>query len=122
MRVADQRGVGEIAQAHGAVDSLVHHVDLAPQIACPHTVDNVKPVDAVAGVAVPNNPGYDQNGGASGAAVEVLNEIGTPAHVKALLQSIKDDDWWVRSRAADALAKIGGPRVIEAISGLAERL
>jgi eukaryotic-like serine/threonine-protein kinase len=36
------------------------------------------------------------------------------AHVKELLQSIKDDDWWVRSRAADALAKIGGPRVIEA--------
>jgi serine/threonine-protein kinase len=34
--------------------------------------------------------------------------------VKYLLQSIKDDDWWVRSRAADALAKIGGPRVIEA--------
>ncbi len=26
--------------------------DLAPQIACPHTVDNVKPVDAVSGVAV----------------------------------------------------------------------
>ena len=44
----------------------------------------------------------------------MLNEIGTPAHVKYLLQSIKDDDWWVRSRAADALAKIGGPRVIEA--------
>jgi len=38
----------------------------------------------------------------------VLNEIGTAQHVKYLLQSIKDDDWWVRSRAADALAKIGG--------------
>jgi len=25
---------------------------LAPQISCPHTVDNVKPVDAVAGKAV----------------------------------------------------------------------
>jgi serine/threonine-protein kinase len=56
----------------------------------------------------------DENEGARRAAVEVLNEIGTAAHVKYLLQSIKDDDWWVRSRAADALAKIGGPRVIEA--------
>ena len=41
------------------------------------------------------------------AAVEVLNEIGTPAHIKHLPQSIKDDDWgcapwpwtpWPRSR------------------------
>ena len=53
----------------------------------------------------------DENEYARRAAVEVLNEIGTPQHVKYLLQSIKDDDWWVRSRAADALGKIGGPRV-----------
>jgi serine/threonine-protein kinase len=56
----------------------------------------------------------DENESARRAAVEVLNEIGTAAHVKFLLQSIKDDDWWVRSRAADALARIGGPRVIDA--------
>ena len=55
----------------------------------------------------------DEDEGARRAAVEVLNEIGT-LHIKYLLQSIKDDDWWVRSRAADALAKIGGPRVIDA--------
>ncbi len=28
---------------------------------------------------------------------------------------IKDDDWWVRSRAGDALGKIGGPKVIDAV-------
>ncbi len=38
-----------------AVYERVVHVDvsrLAPQIACPHTVDNVKPIDAVAGTKV----------------------------------------------------------------------
>ena len=29
--------------------------------------------------------------------------------------SLKDSDWWVRSRAADALGKIGGPKVIDAV-------
>ena len=80
-----------------------------------------KAIDAVVRA---NHPGHDPAPGrascatrtksARRAAVEVLNEIGTPQHIKHLLQSIKDDDWWVRSRAADALAKIGGPRVIEA--------
>ncbi len=31
------------------------------------------------------------------------------------MQVIKDDDWWVRTRAADALGKIGGPRVVDAV-------
>ena len=35
--------------------------------------------------------------------------------VKYLLAAMKDSDWWVRSRAADALGKIGGPKVIEAV-------
>ncbi len=30
-------------------------------------------------------------------------------------RAIKDDDWWVRSRAGDALGKIGGPKVIDAV-------
>ena len=35
--------------------------------------------------------------------------------MKYLLGSLKDSDWWVRSRAADALGKIGGPKVIDAV-------
>ena len=49
------------------------------------------------------------------AAVEVLNEVGDARSVKYLLEAIKDDDWWVRSRAGDALGKIGGPKVIDAV-------
>ena len=40
------------------------------------------------------------------------------ASVKHLLEAIKDDDWWVRSRAADALGKIGGPKVVDAVLAL----
>jgi len=57
----------------------------------------------------------DENENARRAAVEVLNEVGTAVSVKHLLAAIKDSDWWVRSRAADALGKIGGPKVIEAV-------
>ncbi len=32
-----------------------------------------------------------------------------------MLNAIKDEDWWVRSRAADALGKIGGKRVVQAV-------
>ena len=31
------------------------------------------------------------------------------------MSAIKDDDWWVRARAGDALAEIGGPKVINAV-------
>src|SRR6516162_7103699 len=50
----------------------------------------------------------DENENARRAAVEVLNEIGDA-------KSLKDSDWWVRSRAADALGKIGGPKVIDSV-------
>src|ERR1039458_6558639 len=46
---------------------------------------------------------------------KVLNEVGDARSVKYLLQALKDDDWWVRSRAGDALGKIGGPKVIDAV-------
>jgi len=39
---------------------------------------------------------------------------GNARSVKYLLEALKDSDWWVRSRAADALGKIGGPKVIDA--------
>ena len=29
--------------------------------------------------------------------------------------AIEDEDWWVRSRASDALAAIGGPKVMNAV-------
>jgi serine/threonine-protein kinase len=44
-----------------------------------------------------------------------LNEVGDAKSVKYLLEALKDSDWWVRSRAADALGKIGGPKVIDAV-------
>ena len=31
---------------------------------------------------------------------------------------IADSDWWVRTRAADALGKIGGPKVVDAVLAL----
>jgi len=49
----------------------------------------------------------------------VLNEVGDANSVKFLLAAIKDADWWVRSRAGDALGKIGGPKVIDAVLMLA---
>jgi serine/threonine-protein kinase len=49
-------------------------------------------------------------------AVEVLNEIGNSDSVKFLLDAVcQDDDWWVRSRATDALGRIGGDRVRQAV-------
>jgi serine/threonine-protein kinase len=50
--------------------------------------------------------------------VEVLNEVGDVNSVKDLLAAIKDDDWWVRSRAGDALAEIGGPKVVDSVVNL----
>ena len=46
--------------------------------------------------------------------IEVLNEIGNADSVKDLLEAIKDDDWWVRARAGDALAEIGGAAAVRA--------
>jgi eukaryotic-like serine/threonine-protein kinase len=43
------------------------------------------------------------------------SEVGDANSIKLLLEAIKDSDWWVRSRAADALGKIGGPRVVDAV-------
>jgi HEAT repeat protein len=51
--------------------------------------------------------------------VEVLNRVGnTQNAMKELLGSLRDKDWWVRVRAADALGKIGGPRVVDAVLAL----
>jgi serine/threonine-protein kinase len=47
--------------------------------------------------------------------VEILNEVGSPSAIKDLLGALRDKDWWVRVRAADALGSIGGPAVIEAV-------
>ena len=48
----------------------------------------------------------------------MLNEIAEPASIKYLLVAIGDGDWWVRSRACDALANIGGPKVLQAVMEL----
>lgn len=58
----------------------------------------------------------DENEFARRSAVEVLNEVGDARSIKYLLAAVqKDEDWWVRDRAADALARIGGPRVVDAV-------
>ena len=50
--------------------------------------------------------------------MEVLNQVGNSSAIKDLLQALRDRDWWVRVRAADALGTIGGPRVVEAVLSL----
>jgi HEAT repeat protein len=47
-----------------------------------------------------------------------LNVVGTSKSVKYLLEVLADSDWWVRTRAADALGKIGGPKVVDAVLAL----
>ncbi len=47
-----------------------------------------------------------------------MNVVGTSKSVKYLLEVIADSDWWVRTRAADALGKIGGPKVVDAVLAL----
>jgi hypothetical protein len=44
-----------------------------------------------------------------------LNAVGNTSAIKDLLEALRDQDWWVRVRASDALGNIGGPRVVEAI-------
>lgn len=43
--------------------------------------------------------------------VETLGELGDPQAVEYLMQSLKDTDWYVQIKAADALVKIGKPTV-----------
>jgi len=57
----------------------------------------------------------DENEYARRAAVEVLNVVGTSKSVKYLLEVIADSGLVGAHPAADALGKIGGPRVVDAV-------
>ena len=43
-------------------------------------------------------------------SIEALWKIGTPDAVSGLLKALDDPDWYLRSRAADALGDIGSPK------------
>jgi HEAT repeat protein len=55
-----------------------------------------------------------------GASINALYEIGDAAAVPALTQMLKDDDVWVRSRAAAALEHIGTAEAIRALAAWRE--
>jgi serine/threonine-protein kinase len=42
----------------------------------------------------------------------------TPEAIKDLVAALRDADWWVRARSADALGTLGGPKVVDAVLGL----
>src|SRR5690349_11287925 len=41
-----------------------------------------------------------------------------PEAIKDLVNALRDADWWVRARSADALGTLGGPKVVDAVLGL----
>src|SRR2546428_9901200 len=48
-------------------------------------------------------------------AAQALIKLALPAATDALIEALQDDYWSVRMHAGHAVAKIGGPRVIEAL-------
>ena len=48
----------------------------------------------------------------------MLNQVVTTEAIKDLVSALRDADWWVRVRAADALGTLGGPKVIDAVIDL----
>jgi serine/threonine-protein kinase len=46
-------------------------------------------------------------------AVEILNTVPDARAVPALIEALEDEDWWVRERAVDALGKTGDPAAVE---------
>lgn len=65
----------------------------------------------------------DENENIRRAAVEILNQTKDQRSVGHLIKATEDADWWVRDRAADALAEIGGdareaiPALLKMLSG-----
>ena len=55
------------------------------------------------------------------AAIEIINTSPDKSTVDHLIAATKDDDWWVRERAADALAEIGDKRAIPALKEMLQR-
>ncbi|HMB73391.1 MAG TPA: HEAT repeat domain-containing protein [Gammaproteobacteria bacterium] len=55
------------------------------------------------------------------AAIEIANTNPDKSTVDHLIAALTDDDWWVRERAADALAEIGDKRAIPALQEMLTR-
>ena len=72
-----------------------------------------KVVDAVLGLI------HDKNEDLRRIAVEILVTAKDPRAEQHLVEALNDEDWWVRERAADALAEMGSTN---AIAGLAKIL
>jgi len=53
-------------------------------------------------------------------AIEILNQTRDERAVKHLIAATKDKDWWVRERAADALADIGSTDALPALMDMLE--
>jgi serine/threonine-protein kinase len=47
-----------------------------------------------------------------------LNDVATADAIQDLVRALRDQDWWVRVRAADALGTLGGEKVVDAVMGL----
>jgi hypothetical protein len=47
--------------------------------------------------------------------VEILNSVKDERAVAKLIEALKDPDWWVRERAADALANMGDTKAVPAL-------
>jgi serine/threonine-protein kinase len=52
------------------------------------------------------------------AAVEVLNGIGADGAIGELVVALSDDDWWVRARAGDALARTDPTALLDGVRPL----
>src|SRR5437588_842173 len=89
--------------------------EIADQSAIPELVGRLQGKDPIARVHIINTLARFNSPEVQNALQGVLKEIGNAKSVKYLLEALKDSDWWVRSRAADALGKIGGPKVIDAV-------
>lgn len=52
------------------------------------------------------------------AAVEVLNGVGADGAIGELVGALSDDDWWVRARAGDALARTAPTALLDGVRPL----
>jgi len=54
-------------------------------------------------------------------AIEILNAVPDTRAVPALIEALDDDDWWVRERAVDALARTRAPEAVAPLRRLFRR-
>jgi len=62
----------------------------------------------------------DKNENIRRSAIEILNQTKDERAVNHLITATRDTDWWVRERAADALAEIGNPKAAPALVEMLE--